>query len=380
VHIAGTTESLRALGYEVEVISPLARAPSASASTARPAPVSGARLAEWLSRLTPEFVFELAEIAYNWVGRRRLAVERPQAIAFVYERYAIFAWYAQRWARRHGVLHVLEVNYTAMSPLLRRRSRLLRPLAIRIDRAVLPRADVVVVVSSRLREHLVRDYGVQARRILLVPNAADPTAFDPTTPPLDRLAGVSLGDRPVIGFVGTFSPWHGLDLLVRAFMQVAARLRDAVILLIGDGPERERIERLARESPLRSRFIFAGEVPHHELPRVLASFSVGVLPHTNDYGSPMKIFEYMAMGKTVVAPAVGPVLDVIRDEVNGVLFRPGDAAHLGERLVWALEDQQRLQRIGAAARRAIEDEHNWRHNTDRVIAAVASAGAARAAA
>jgi len=380
VHIAGTVNSLRAFGYGVDVISPLADGTSAATSSerTRPSPRKASRRMNWLSRVAPEILFELAEIAYNLVGRRRLGPEPPAEIAFLYERYAIFAWYAQSWARRNRVLHVLEVNYTAMSPLLRKRSRLLRPLAIRCDRALLPRADVVVAVSSQLRDHLVRDYEVDARRIVLIPNAADPEAFDPATPPLDRLNGVSLRDRQVIGFVGTFSPWHGLDLLVSAFMQVAARVRDAVVLLVGDGPERNRIERIARESVLASRFVFAGEVPHRELPCMLASFTVGVLPHTNDYGSPMKIFEYMAMGKAVVAPAVGPVLDVIRDEVNGVLFRPGDAGHLGERLLWVLEDAQRLRQIGAAARRTIENEHNWRRHTERVVAAVKSAAASRA--
>lgn len=377
VHIDGTVNSLRELGYDVDVLSPLAHGTAAatSAEHAGPSPRKPSRLTNWLSRLAPEFVFELAEIAYNFVGRRRLGSERPAEIAFLYERYAIFAWYAHSWARRHRVLHVLEVNYTAMSPLLRKRSRWLRPLAIRRDRSLLPRVDVVVAVSSQLRDHLVRDYAVDARRIVVIPNAADPAAFDPGTPPLERVNGVSLRDRQVIGFVGTFSPWHGLDLLVDSFLQSAARIRDAVVLLVGDGPERSRIERIARGSGLASRFVFAGEVQHRALPRMLASFTVGVLPHSNDYGSPMKIFEYMAMGKAVVAPAVGPVLDVIRDEVNGVLFRPGDAAHLGERLVWVLEDAQRLQQIGAAARRSIENEHNWRRNTQRVVEAARSAAA-----
>jgi glycosyltransferase involved in cell wall biosynthesis len=370
VHIAGTVDSLRTLGFDVHVIAPLTSGEAEPPKPGSQAAHAPSRLAGWVSRFTPELVFELMEIAYNAVGGRRLAKEQPAEVAFVYERYAIFAWFAARWARRRRVRHVLEVNYTAMSPLVRKRSRLLRWLAIRCDRFVLRHADVVVAVSTQLRDHLARDYGVDAKRILVVPNAADPAAFDPATPSLEKLNGVTLRDRQVIGFVGTFSPWHGLDLLVQSFLEVAARVRDAVILLVGDGPERPRIERIARESPLAPRFVFAGVVPHQELPRVLATFTVGVLPHSNDYGSPMKIFEYMAMGKTVVAPAVGPVLDVIEDGVNGVLFQPGDVRHLGERLIWALQDSERLDAIGAAARRTIEHEHNWRRHTERVVAAV----------
>jgi glycosyltransferase involved in cell wall biosynthesis len=370
VHVAGTVDSLRALGFTVDVIAPLAHTEAAAPRDTERSADPRSRLAGWLSRFTPELLFELVEIAYNVVGRRRLEQAQATNVAFVYERYAIFAWFASRWAQRRRVRHVLEVNYTAMSPLVRKRSRLLRPLAIRCDRFVLRHAAVVIAVSTQLCDHLVRDYGVEARRILVIPNAADPAAFDPATPSLEKLNGVTLHDRQVIGFVGTFSPWHGLDLLVQSFLEVAARARDAVILLVGDGPERQRIERIARESPLAPRFVFAGAVPHRQLPQVVASFTVGVLPHSNDYGSPMKIFEYMAMGKAVVAPAVGPVRDVIEDGVNGVLFRPGDARHLGERLIWALQNGARLKAIGDAGRHTIETEHNWRRHTELVVAAV----------
>src|SRR5262249_9581762 len=140
-----------------------------------------------------------------------------------------------------------------------------------------------------------------ATRVVLTPNAANPAHFRPDVEPVHDIGGRRIDTGPVVGFVGTFAPWHGLDLLVQAFARVADRF-DAKLVLVGDGPERARIEQLCRSSGLAQRVAFAGTVSYADLPRYVAAFNIGVMPDSNDYGSPVKVFEYMASGKPVVVP------------------------------------------------------------------------------
>jgi len=373
VHIWGIANGLRRLGHEVAVLSPHGvetEAPSARAATpqAKPRATTGRRLIAWLSERMPEFAFELAEIAYNllaWRALVRLAAQRGTDL--VYERYAIFAVAGALFARRRGVPLLLEVNYTSRSPLVRQRSRLLLPLARRFDAWVFRQATALVAVSSRLRDELIADFGVPAEKILVMPNAADPEAFNPGIAPVAEIAGVPLAGRKVIGFVGSFAPWHGLPLLLEAVRQVMEVHRDALLVLVGDGPERPQIERLAADHGMTDRVLFAGLIGHDRLMHCVAAFSLGVMPDSNDYGSPMKIFEYMALGKPVIAPDYAPLLDVITDGRQGRVFRRRDAGALAACISGYFDDPQLMAAAGRQARASVEQHHNWLNNARRSL-------------
>ncbi len=369
VHIRGICDGLRVRGHAISMVSPAVVATHAQAAPGKKTLKS--RLMDFVGHHAPELLFELAELVYNVeAGRGVRAALASGPVRFVYERYAIFAFAAARLAHRAGVPYVVEVNYTARSPLLRQRSRLLKPLAIACDRMIFRRATLLLAVSSVLRDHLIQEYGIEPARILVIPNAADPDKFDPATRAISEVGGVSLQGRRVIGFVGTFAPWHGLDLLLDAFTRVAGRIVQATLLLIGDGPERTRIAQLAAERGLADRVVFAGSVSHADLAGYVARFDVAVLPDTNDYGSPMKIFEYLAMARPVVAPDYGPVLDVLQHDDNALVFRRRDEQSLAAALVELCSDAGRAQRIGAAGRATIVKQRTWQHNVDRILAAL----------
>ena len=172
----------------------------------------------------------------------------------------------------------------------------------------------------------------------------------------------------MIGFVGGFYPWHGLPLLVEAFARLVDRFDDLLLLLIGDGPERTTVERLVAERGLTDRVILTGKVDHEGLPAHLAAFHVGVMPDSNAYGSPMKIFEYMAMARPVVVPDYAPLLDAVTDGVEGRVFRRGDVDSLTEALAGILADDETHRRMGAAARAAVVRVHKCRANARAVLA------------
>lgn len=326
VHVSEIVKAFRHEGHRVGIVSPVGdrlegEAPPTTAHARQE------RLFDAVSRHMPELAFELAELLYNFQAHRQARRSfGPANVDVIFERYAIFAvagaWLSKRWKRPL----IVEVNYTSCSPLVRQRSRLLRPLARRLDRYVFNQAAGLVAVSSQLKRHLIEEYGVPPEKIVVLPNAADPQAFDPS-----RIAPKALPTQGrIIGFVGGFYPWHGLELLLDAFQVVAQTVDDSRLLLIGDGPTLPAIRERIGQMGLEQRVLLTGRVPHRDLPAYIAAFHVGVMPDSNDYGSPMKIFEYMAMGKPVVVPDYPPLLDAVSDGEEGKVFRARDVQGMAE--------------------------------------------------
>jgi len=189
----------------------------------------------------------------------------------------------------------------------------------------------------------------------------------------------AFADEPVVGFVGGFYPWHGLDRLVEAFRRCREAGLPGNLMLVGDGPERPRIEAQLEECGLRERALFAGPVDHASLPSWIAAMAVCVMPHSNDYGSPMKIFEYMGMGRAVLAPDLPPLRDVIDDGANGRLFAPDNdsdaVAPLQQGLAELLGDDSLRTRLAEAGRLRVGESHTWQENWRRIEAALRDAGA-----
>jgi glycosyltransferase involved in cell wall biosynthesis len=367
VHIGQIVKHLRQLGNDVQIFSPVGEYVeilNPKKSTANERTSTGAGLAARVGKRLPEFLFELAEIAYSLVSAvQALWRFRNERFDAIYERYAIFGFVGLVLSTVWRVPLVLEVNYTSQSPLVRQRSRWLQPLAKLVDGWLYRRAHGLLPVSSFLRDELIRDFGVQPQRVTVVPNAADPAEFDPDAQHVETTA-----DTQVIGFVGGFYPWHGVDLLLDAFSLIAPRLPRARLLLIGDGPMRPAIEAKAQTLGIAERVTLPGKIAHADLSKAVASFCVGVMPDSNEYGSPMKIFEYMAMRKPVIVPDYGPLRDAVTDGVEGLFFPPRRVDALAECLSTMLSDETRRTRMGQAARERIVERNNWRRNAETVQA------------
>jgi glycosyltransferase involved in cell wall biosynthesis len=375
VHILGIVRALRAMGHTVEISSPPGCDPERkAASRERPearAPREGAlrsRLKRF-ARKAPPWVFEAAELGYNIYSlgdllRRRFFTRRPELIL---ERTTSNS-FAPTWlARRWNIPIVQEVNVTT-------RIGRLRPLVLRgpaqcIERWVVRRATLIVTVSQAFERLLIGD-GFPAEKMLVCQNAMDPAEFDPEAArPAARPAGME--DAFIAGYVGAFVPWHRVDLMIAAARELAPRYPRLRWLLVGDGVERPRIEKLLADFGLAEKFWLPGAVKHSLIPSYLLAMDAAVMPHSNRFGSPMKLFEYMAMGRPVVMPDVPPIAEVVEDGVNGMLFRAEDAAALGGALAKLIEDEAFRRRLGARARQDALARHTWRANAQRILQAVA---------
>jgi glycosyltransferase involved in cell wall biosynthesis len=367
IHIREIVSALRGLGHEV-LVEALAGDPTQPVVTRRQSKLAGLR------RSIPDAMYEVAELGYNIVGYRRLLRAarhfRPDVI---YDRYNSYSTAALRAARRLGVPLLLEVNApVAYEREMYEHLRLKFPaLARRYERRIFEGADRIFVVSTPLKRHLVETIGIDESKIVVLPNGVDPDRFSPSIDGTAVRQRYRLDDRLVIGFVGILRPWHGVDLLLTAFQRLRERFPTVHLLIIGDGPIQAQLESQARDLGIADAVTFTGRVAYADVPAHIAVMDVTVSPQATFYASPMKILEYMAMRKLVVAPSMDNIRDIIEDRVSGLLFTAGDSGSLQWALTEALQDLELKCRVIESAHRRVVERFNWRHNAE-VIANCAS--------
>jgi glycosyltransferase involved in cell wall biosynthesis len=228
-------------------------------------------------------------------------------------------------------------------------------------------AQWVVAVSPALAEMLAAE-GLPPRKIACVPNGISVDAFTRVVRDGWR-TDHGLDGSCVVGFVGSFQPWHRVELLIDA---VAALPADCPIhvVLAGEGPGLETVLEAARERGVRERVTAIGAVPADAIPALLAACDIGVLPHSNPYGDPMKLREYAAAGIPSVAPDLDPVREVIEHEATGLLFPPGDVGALAHALVRLAADRPMCRRMGEEARRGAFATGSWTERGRALLARV----------
>ena len=368
VHIAGIATALEGLGHEVIFSSPTGVDPRATAG-ANPFSQRKRGLLARVAAKAPGIVFECLELAYNavaWLRNGRLLAE--ERCGLIYERHAFFLCSTALLAARRGVPLVVEVNELVGDERIRPEPWL-APLARWSDRITFTRASLIVVVSPHLQRRIAT-MGIVPEKILVLPNAVSESAMDAPADGAAVRARLGLGDAIVIGFVGWFVAWHRLDVLLAQFAALASAHPRARLLLVGDGVLRGALVEQAAQLGIGERIVFAGSAPHSEIPAHIAAMDICVVPHSNEFRSPIKLFECMARARAVVAPSTEPIAMVLRDGENGLLFDPEKPATLGAALARLIADEPLRTRLGQQAQADVRARHTWRHNAEAVLARV----------
>ena len=373
LHIRSIVEALRAAGHEVTVLSPPGIDPLAADADV---PVDKGQVRtsglqsvwKWISRHVPGALFELAEIAYNIPAWFRLhKALRGGRYDVVYERYAFFL-IAGAWAcARHGVPFVLEANEVSGIPHRARVQRMTRICAA-IERRLLRRCTGILTVSSYLRDRII-EQGVAADRVLVVPNAFDMARVAGVTRDPALAAQCGVADSLVIGFVGWFDDWDRLDLLIRVFSRILPSHPRLRLLLVGDGPVTGQLKQVAADAGVASAVTFTGAVPRKRVLEYASLLDIAVLPHSNDFGSPVVMFEFMGLGIPVVAPRLGPILDVHADGQTAVLFDPLDEQQLQAAILSLVDSAERRSQVAGRALEKLRRDHSWARNAQRILEA-----------
>ncbi len=231
-------------------------------------------------------------------------------------------------------------------------------------------ADRIVCVSQPTKDHLMHVWQVPSEKIAVIPNGVDTDLFSPVENPQTVRDEYGLPNVPSVVFTGSFQLWHGLDILTESFAYVLHTFPNAQLLLIGDGPARLIVERKCKALGIQHAVIFMGIRPHEEIPRLLGAADVAVVPYPRLpqelWFSPLKLYEYMAAGKAIIASRAGQIAEVIRDGDTGLLVPPGDAKALAFAIIELLKNPNERSRLGRRARQQAVDLHSWAQSIKRL--------------
>ncbi len=291
------------------------------------------------------------------------------------------------WAAQHlAIPLILEVHADIINTEIPLHSKPLQGLqhylAELTTRQCFNRATKIVVVSDQVGERLRTYWKIPAEKVITVPLGADVEAFRPMEGQADVRARFGLNDEPVVMFLGSFHPWHGIDLLVKAFAGVLSAVPQAKLLLVGDGQVRSQIEAQVRQAGLEENVLFTGSVDHPDVPRIVNIADVAVAPYpamaSELWFSPLKVFEYMAAGKALVASRAGQITEVVQDGYSGLLVEPGNVDELARSIVQLLHDSALRSRLGANARSEAVAKYSWRAHAEKLEQIFFSVPAAQA--
>lgn len=226
-------------------------------------------------------------------------------------------------------------------------------------------ADQILCVSTPAKKHLVDVWQVDPDKITVMANGVDIDLFGQAFDPAPIREQWGLGNGPVISFVGGFQKWHGLDNLVDSFAEIVKTAPKARLFLVGDGPYRAELDQKIAASGVQDKIVITGFLPQEQVPELLSAADITVLPYPqlpkDLWFSPLKLYEYMAAGKAVVASRSGQIAEVIQDGETGVLTEPGNVLELTNALKVLLNDEQERRRLAENGRNQALKYHSWTH-------------------
>jgi glycosyltransferase involved in cell wall biosynthesis len=308
---------------------------------------------------------------------RLTEIHRAAPCGAVYERYSLFGTAGCEFARMHDLPYLVEVNAPLVEEARTYRGLHLEQLALDVAASVFSAADHVLAVSEEVG-NWVLDLAPHSR-VTVLPNGVDTDRIRPIEPTAAwrQKAGGSAADARVIGFVGRVRPWHGVDKLIEALAVARREHPELRLCVVGeDGDAARELQALVRRLDLENVVTFTGAVPPEEIPEALGAIDIAVAPYPaldRFYFSPLKIYEYMAAGRPVVASAIGQISDVLEDGRTGLLVPPGDVDALAAALVRLCREPELAAGLGAAARSEAEARHTWHSRVATVNDLVAAA-------
>lgn len=359
VHIQELQCAMRAMGHEIVPVEP-------SQFRARQFG-SDAGIVEGVRRTIPKSAHELLELGYALIDylriRRAILAHGPDCI---YERYNLFTP-SGAWAkRRFDLPMILEVN----APLFEERSKFggiaLKRLARWTERTVWRTADYVLPVTGVLAEHVGRA-GVDGSKIVIIPNGVNLDQFRHSLDKGEAKRRLGIEGKLVLGFTGFIREWHGLGRALAVLAKHGTRF-GLHLVVVGHGPGRAALDEQVKALGLERSVTMTGVVDRSEIASYVAAFDIALQPSVVPYASPLKIFEYLAMGKATIAPDLPNIREILTHDVNAVLFAPDDDEAFGDAVARVCRDEALRQRLGQAGHRLVLDRDlTWGGNARKVM-------------
>lgn len=311
--------------------------------------------------------------------------------AYIYERLCLGNTTAARLSQKLGIPYIVEYNGSeiAMKRSFDGRGYDLEELYLKAEMAAFQQAILISVVSEPIKEELI-SRGVSPDKILVNPNAADPDDYCPPSAEEKARLRAELGwgdEHRVVGFTGTFGGWHGIDVLAQVLPLICKAAPQVRFLLIGDGNFKSLVDEAIQVHKLQDRVYCTGRVEQAEGRRLLGACDIFVSPHNRHmvgsrfFGSPTKIFEYMAMGTGIVSSDLEQIGEVLSPglrvndiragrfsvtDQRSILCKPGDVEELAQGVLALVKDPALCAALGRNARQALLDHYCWDQHIEKL--------------
>jgi glycosyltransferase involved in cell wall biosynthesis len=293
----------------------------------------------------------------------------------IHERFNLLALGGAWASKKLGIPFVLEVN----ADLLEQRKfkgtpekGLRRLFAVWATRMCFNAATKIICISEGLKDQLKTKWNIDEHKLTVLPCAADVDAFGAQHDTQVVRRGLGLTTEPVVMWVGGFYPWHDLDLLLGSFALVLQKNPNARLVMVGDGQTRTSVEQQIKKNGLQHAVIMAGGVAHNRVPELLSIADIAVVPSApvsasgGGTGTPLKLFEYMAASKAIIATAQDHAAEVIQDGHSGLLIETGNVEKFAEAILTLLNDPAERLRLGQNARQQAVELYSWEQYTKRL--------------
>ncbi len=330
----------------------------------------GIRVKEGIKKIIPPSVWSgLKNINLIRVDRKLTEILRGKLVSWkpdlIYERCSYLQTSGVKIAREYHLPHLMEIN----SPCVEEQGELedgykfFFDLARKREKEQAEKSDMLICVSTALKSYYQRFLNIDPQKIMVVPNAINPEICR-----LEKKDGIKkklgIENNRVIGFVGSFFRWHRIDLVIKAFNELEES--GTKLLIVGSGSIENDLRELAAQMKRGGDIIFTGEVEHDRIYDYIRSMDICVLAGSHWYGSPIKLFEYGAMRKPIIAPDNVPVKDIIADGIDGLLVKP-TVRSISLALRKLLDDPALADKIASSFNYKVCNEYTWTNHAEMIL-------------
>jgi len=358
VHMEELTNALKKQGHEIILVGPAAIESEPFGAEAG--------FVDTLKNSLPGFIYEMLEFSYSIVAffRIRKAIKKHQPDC-IYERYQLFFPVCAIIKSLYKLPLLLEVNAPLYEERERHSSISLHSLARWTQKVAWKTADIVLPVTNVLADY-VRSYGITEDHIEVIQNGINPQRFSGRPTTNDAKISLGIENRLVLGFIGFMHNWHGLSNVIEILAHQT--LKNVHLLFIGDGPAKKSLDELVKQEGLQSCVTFTGTIERDDVKNYISAFDIALQPDVTDYASPLKLFEYMHLGKAIVAPASNNIQEILTDGEDALLFKIGDMDAFSDTLIKLCQDQTLREKLGENAQATINNKKlTWDNNATRVV-------------
>ncbi|THB65574.1 MAG: glycosyltransferase family 1 protein [Gammaproteobacteria bacterium] len=359
VHMDELINALRQIGHEVVIVGPN--------RTENTEFGSEAGFIDKLKKILPQSIYELLEFGYNLKAMLRLykaiKKEKPDII---YERYNLYFLAGVWLKKRFNLKLLLEVNSPLFEERLKNDGIGIKSLAYWTEKKVWKKADVILPVTDVLADY-GRKIGIPEDKIKVIPNGINYERFSAIEDTESAKEPFKLENQLVLGFIGFIRSWHKLDQII-AELPNLNKTQKVHLLIVGDGPAKEELLECAKKHNIESQVTITGIVDRDSVAKYVAAFDIALQPGVTSYASPLKLFEYMAMQRAIIAPDTPNIREVLTDKVDSVLFDPNQEKAFINTIVNLCENSELRNKIGGNAAKTIKEKpFTWLHNAETVV-------------